>query len=242
MAVAHTLTDAILDAVPADRRPQPRLTYYDDAGGERTELSTATLANWAAKTANYLRDGLGLVPGFRVDVQLPEHWQTAAVLLGVWWAGGEVVHVGPTAADDDETVDVLFTTSEALDDRDADEVVAVPLDAFGLARNDLPVGVNDFAGSVRVHGDFFTSAPAAVDPLPGDGNAVDLARKAAADAGIGPEDRVLSTRPWVDRSSVIAGLVAPLLAGASLVQVRNGDPDRAAARLSQEKVTRTIGD
>jgi uncharacterized protein (TIGR03089 family) len=49
-------------------------------------LSTVTLANWAAKTANLLRDELGAGPGSRVAVLLPAHWQSAAVLLGglIW--------------------------------------------------------------------------------------------------------------------------------------------------------------
>ena len=49
-------------------------------------LSALTLANWAAKTANLIRDEFGLTPGARVAVLLPAHWQTAAVLLGCWWA------------------------------------------------------------------------------------------------------------------------------------------------------------
>ena len=39
----------------------PRITYYDDASGERIELSAVTLANWAAKTGNLLRDELAAV-------------------------------------------------------------------------------------------------------------------------------------------------------------------------------------
>ena len=35
------------------------LTFYDDATGERTELSAATLGNWAAKTANFVVDEVG---------------------------------------------------------------------------------------------------------------------------------------------------------------------------------------
>ena len=69
----------------------PRITFYDDATGERIELSTVTLANWAAKTANLLRDELGAGPGSRVAVLLPAHWQTAAVLFGIWYIGAEVV-------------------------------------------------------------------------------------------------------------------------------------------------------
>ncbi len=68
----------------------PRITYYDDATGERIELSAVTLANWAAKTGNLLRDELGGGPASRVAVLLPAHWQTAAVLFGVWWIGAEV--------------------------------------------------------------------------------------------------------------------------------------------------------
>ena len=87
------LTAAVLDPLLQADPMGPRITYYDDATGERIELSTVTLANWAAKTANLLRDELGAGPGSRVAVLLPAHWQTAAVLLGVWWIGAEVVLV-----------------------------------------------------------------------------------------------------------------------------------------------------
>ncbi|HKV19317.1 MAG TPA: TIGR03089 family protein, partial [Mycobacterium sp.] len=78
-----TLSQALLDPIMNRDPVGPRITYYDDAKGERIELSTVTLANWAAKTANLLRDELGAGPGSRVAVLLPAHWQTAAVLLGV---------------------------------------------------------------------------------------------------------------------------------------------------------------
>ena len=68
-----TLTDALLDPLLKADPMGPRITYYDDATGERIELSTATLANWAAKTANLLRDELGAGPGTRVAVLLPPH-------------------------------------------------------------------------------------------------------------------------------------------------------------------------
>ena len=46
-------------------------------------------SNWAAKTANYFRDELGVARDFTIIVDLPEHWQTVAILLGAWWAGGD---------------------------------------------------------------------------------------------------------------------------------------------------------
>ena len=45
-----TVSAAVLDPLLGSDPAGPRITYYDDASGERIELSTATLANWAAKT------------------------------------------------------------------------------------------------------------------------------------------------------------------------------------------------
>ena len=127
----------------------PRITYYDDATGERIELSGATLANWAAKTGNLLRDEMGAGPASRVAVLLPAHWQTAAVLFGVWWIGAEAV-LG--AAD----ADVALCTADRLGEADgtgAGEVAVLSLDPFGRPSPDLPIGVTDYATAVRVHGD-----------------------------------------------------------------------------------------
>src|SRR5215468_10131545 len=56
MAATDTLLAKALTRDPA----RPLLTYYDDATGERAELSAATLANWVAKTANLLQDELAV--------------------------------------------------------------------------------------------------------------------------------------------------------------------------------------
>src|SRR5829696_1489738 len=131
----------------------PRITYYDDATGERIELSTVTLANWAAKTGNLLRDQLGAGPGSRVAVLLPAHWQTAAVLFGIWWIGAEVVLDGLP----EEEADVALCTADRLSEADdtvgMGEIAVLSLDPFGKPATGLPVGVTDYATSVRVHGD-----------------------------------------------------------------------------------------
>jgi uncharacterized protein (TIGR03089 family) len=150
------LTDALLDPLLSANPMGPRITFYDDATGERIELSTVTLANWAAKTANLLRDELGAGPGTRVAVLLPAHWQTAAVLLGVWWIGAEVVCSG--------SADIALCTADRLaeaDDVVADanqtgEVAVLSLDPFGKSAEGLPIGVTDYATAVRVHGDQVT--------------------------------------------------------------------------------------
>jgi len=66
---------------------RPLLTWYDDSTGERIELSVATAANWAAKTANLLVDEHGLGAGDAVALDPPAHWLTAVVVLGAWTAG-----------------------------------------------------------------------------------------------------------------------------------------------------------
>lgn len=234
-----TLTDSLLDPILAADPAGPRITWYDDATGARIELSALTLTNWAAKTANLLRDEFGLLPGARVTVLLPAHWQTAAVLLGAWWAGAEV-SLDP--ADDAEVA--LVTPDRLAEVEHIVEVAALSLDAFGAPVRDLPPGVTDYATNVRVHGDQFRSA--------GDGGVVldgrsasevlAAARDAAVRAGITGTDRVLSSRAWDTPDTLIDGLVSALAVGASLVQVSNPDPAAAERRIASEKVTVRLGE
>ncbi|MFE7744515.1 TIGR03089 family protein [Nocardia sp. NPDC057455] len=234
---AHTLTEAVLDPILAREPAGPRVTYYDDATGARIELSGATLANWAAKTANLIRDEFGLSPGARVAVLLPAHWQTAAVLLGCWWAGTEVV-LRP-----DEDADLALVTLDRLDDADGTgEAAALSLDAMGSPVRDLPVGVTDFATSVRVHGDQFLprGAGVALDGMPV-AEVLAEARKSALRQGFAEGDRVLSSTPWDTPAELIDGYLAVLAAGASLVQVVNPDPALRDRRIAAERVTAQRG-
>ncbi|WP_168702718.1 TIGR03089 family protein [Gordonia paraffinivorans] len=229
----NTVTDAVFGAVADHSRPM--LTFYDDATGERTELSAATLGNWAAKTGNYLLDEIGLATGDIVVVDLPEHWQTAGILLGALWAGADV-HCG--GSDSDLDAAVVFTSLARLDDHpDADEVVVASLDPFALPLRDLPPGVGDYGSAVRVHGDQFVSRSPAAVALHGTPTAeVIAAARAAAEAdGISPGTRVASARPWHTADGVRDHLLAPLVAGGSLVHVAAGTPERLAAVAEVEK-------
>jgi uncharacterized protein (TIGR03089 family) len=230
------LGSAVLDpllALPS----APRITYYDDASGERIELSTVTLANWAAKTGNLLRDELGAGPGSRVAILLPAHWQTMGVLLGVWYVGAEVV-LGQGDCD------IACCTADRFDDADAavgqsGEVVALSLDAFGKPVADLPFGITDYATSVRVHGDQITverSPGAALNGRPAD-ETLAAAVDSATAAGLTAHSRVLSSKAWDTAENVIDDMLAVLAAGASLVQVAHPDPAAQARRRDAEKVT-----
>lgn len=239
-----TLTDALLNPLLGGDGMGPRITFYDDAGGERIELSTVTLANWAAKTANLLRDELGAGPGSRVAVLLPAHWQTLAVLLGVWWIGAEVVLTGQGVSA--SQADIALCTADRLAEADeavaGGEVAVLSLDPFGKPVDGLPIGVTDYATAVRVHGD---SALAERAPGPAlDGRSVDevlaAARRSAADQGLTATDRVMSDRAWSTPTELVDHLIAVLAAGASLVQLANPDPAALDRRRLTEKVTRTL--
>ncbi len=236
------LTNALLDPLLSANPMGPRITFYDDATGERIELSTVTLANWAAKTANLLRDELGAGPGTRVAVLLPAHWQTAAVLLGVWWIGAEVVCTG--------SADIALCTADRLaeaDDVVADgnqtgEVAVLSLDPFGKPAEGLPIGVTDYATAVRVHGDQVTPEHSPGPAL--DGRSVPevlaAAQRSAQDRGLIDTDRVMSALVWATPHQMTDNLLAVFAAGASLVQVANPDPALLDRRRVTEKVTRTL--
>jgi uncharacterized protein (TIGR03089 family) len=239
-----TLTDALLGPYLAgSASTRPLLTYYDDATGERVELSATTTANWAAKAANLLRDECDVEEGTPVAVLLPAHWQTAAVLLAIWWCGAEVV-AEPADAEwvlcDAERVDLALAVAPA------GGVVALSLDAFGKGIPGLPAGVVDFAPEVRLHGDEFvrfSTVPDTAAALTGGTVAEVLAdaRSRAGNLGIGPADRVLSTTEWGTLDGLADGLLAVLAAGASLVQCRNADAAALERRAVSEKVTVRIG-
>jgi uncharacterized protein (TIGR03089 family) len=233
-----TVSAAILDPMLRADPVGPRITYYDDATGERIELSAVTLANWAAKTGNLLRDELGAGPASRVAVLLPAHWQTAAVLFGVWWIGAEVLLDGPEA-------DIALCTAERLDEADATgagDVAVLSLDAFGRPAPDLPIGVTDYATAVRVHGDQIVA-----EARPGPalfGRSVEQVLAACHDAAtaraLTAGDRVLSTASWDTPDDVVDGLLSVFAVGGSLVQVASPDPAALPRRMETEKVTRTI--
>jgi uncharacterized protein (TIGR03089 family) len=247
-------TPAGLLAAAVTRAPAtPLLTYYDDANGERVELSATTLANWVAKTANLLQDEFDVGPGSTVAVVLPVHWQTAAVLLGAWSCGATVVD---TAAEDDgrlADVDVVLAAQDRLEpfeEQDLDQLLGLSLHPLGLGMTDYAGPARDFALEVRTHGDvFFPYEP--VDPAAGglrvgglELTLEGLARAAAelaARLGLREGDRVLVDAQVAAEAGPAAWLLAPLAAGASVVLCRSADPGRLADRARAERVTATLG-
>lgn len=241
------LLDAALRAAPA----VPLITFYDDATGERTELSATTVANWVAKTANLLQDELGLAERAAIGVALPLHWQTAVVLLASWSIGAEVTLVGsPAGRGGAELLVAAETDLDRLAGFDADAVLALSLAPMNRPLATPRPGVVDYAAEVLAQGDRFTSF-APVDP---DAPALrvadrgwtareltDAARSAAREHRVGPADRLLSVLAMDTVTGLDAGLLVPLAAGAGVVLCRNPDRDLLARRAETERVTCSAG-
>jgi uncharacterized protein (TIGR03089 family) len=238
------MSDTIAQALAAAVRRHPTtplLTWYDDASGDRTELSGATLDNWVAKTANLLIDGAGLGPGEAVAVLLPPHWQTAAILLGAS-AAGLAVDVG----DAPHPVEALVTAPDRMEAAaawPAGERYVTGLLPLAMPLRQVPPGYVDYPAEVRAHGDHFRP----VQPVLPDDRAIagpvalthaevlKSAARRAADLGIAAGDRVLiDARTHPDPMD---WLFAPLVAGASIVLCAHLKADVLDRRASAERVT-----
>lgn len=216
---------------------RPLVTQYDDARGSRIELSVATVANWAAKTANWLRDEHDVTPGTAVSVALPAHWQTAGVLLGAWWCGAHVT-------DEPKGAEIAFVP-DGVEAPGAYTVAVVALDPLGMGLGAPPTHGVDYLNEIRIFGDHFTAPP-----VPGDTPAllestvddvVAAARDRARTLGMTAESRALSTLDWSFPDGVLSGLLAVLAAGASVVQSGQAAPDRLAALRTAEHTTLDLG-
>ncbi|MBA0128026.1 TIGR03089 family protein [Haloechinothrix sp. YIM 98757] len=232
-----SITERVLSPLLSSSAARPLVTHYDEDLGSRIELSVTTVANWAAKTANWLTEEFDIEPGDPVCVRLPAHWQTAGVLLGAWWCGGHVVA-------DPQGARVAFAAPGGEDAVAAAEATAVVgLDPMGMGLAEPPApGAFDYLTEAKLAGDEYTP----VLPVGADSPALQsmtteqvLARAAelAASYGIGKGDRVLSTRDWSLPDGVLSAVLAPLAAGASLVQITGGTADTVAGRRKTEHVT-----
>ena len=212
---------------------QPLLTLYD--GPARVELSGATTANWVAKSANLLVDGLGGPQ--RVGLLLPLHWQTVALLLAGVASGAAVV----VAADAGELAgcDAAFTTPEAAEaalDAGVDDVLALSGHPLGAPCGPLPALVTDYAREVPSYGDGW-SGPRPDAPVveAGGSPVVDL-----PDLGLTSADRVVFAST-VGSPDGVARLLSVLRSGAALVLV----PDLSSVDLDRiardEKATAAQG-
>lgn len=152
----------LLDRLLRDNPGRPFVTHYDDATGERTELSVTTYANWVAKTSSLFVEELDLERGGRLLVDLPAHWLTP-VFVGAAW------NVGLTVVSDGDA-DLAVCGPDGIEHHaDRLPVLATALHPLGLRFGEpLPDGVHDFGVEVWSQPDAFLP----YDPATGDDEAL----------------------------------------------------------------------
>ena len=224
---------------------RPLLTCYDDTTGARTELSYATLDNWAAKSANLLADEFDCGPGTIVGFDLDGHWTTTALALACWKLGAAVAPGAGSAGD----AHAVVCCHERHATRHPSGPVLVVGDGF---RAEPLTAVDERDGLLllgeHVHGfgdDYDDPAVAASTPaLVGQRGTVThgamIARASAwrRQLGDGPRVGLAAALDHERAFDLLAGVIA---AGGGLVAVRaQGDP-RYAQRWATERVTAIAG-
>jgi len=242
------VTDVLIDSPQRDPSA-PFVTYYNDNTGERTELSTTSMLNWQAKTANLLRDSYGLSSDSTIGLFLPIHW-LVPVFLGAVAAIGATLVLPDHDSGDAAGLDLAVVGPSGLTSElpTADDYLGCSLRPLAAGfTHDLPVGIDDYSIDVRAHGDFFPNLddPTRCPTLRAGSECIDATKmalagqSAAADLGIRSGDRVLVagsavTIPIVMALSCVAGF-----ARSTSVIVEHTSRERLVVITQQEKVTAT---
>lgn len=192
---------------------RPFVTFYDEATGERTELSAKTYANWVSKTANLLVDELMLDPGEVLLVDLPPHWLSPVFVGAAWSAGLRPVKDG------EGTDAAAVVVGPFAEDRGV-PTIACALDPFASRFPDgVPPRVHDYGVLWPGQSDVFSAF-----------DAVELPDVPPSD------DRVLTDADPAGAAG--RELLVSLLAGAgSLVVLRNATDEQWPARAESERAT-----
>lgn len=217
----------------------PLVTFVDATTGERTELSSVSVENAAAKIANALRDEYDLGPGSTIGLRLPLHWQRSTWCAGAWTAG---CIVAPGADDADLVVTTAAEAATLVGT--APRLAVVSLHPFGLPiAEPLPAGVDDVTIVVRQQPDaYLFDPPTGTMPAFRTGDdvleqaaLVELALARGAAWGLESGGRLLVRDTVTDEGGWLASVAVPLACRASVVLVRGaGDIDRIT---EQERVT-----
>lgn len=241
-----TVVSALADAL-ADNPGRPLVTFYDGSTGERVELSVKTFDNWVSKIANLLGDDLLIEPGELVCVDLPTHWQSTVTLLAAWTAGLRVWLGGSGTTQVDVAASVVGPAARSNPGVVIGQPIACSLQPLGGPfRGDLPTGWLDFGREVPSQPDVLLTASSTRRTdvaVEADGGSltheqlVDQAFATAAEQGIADGGRLVTDANPTCAGEVAAGLVAPLVTGASVVLVTNCDAEALRRISDQERVT-----
>lgn len=217
---------------------RPLVTFYDEATGERVELSVTTYANWVAKASALLVEEHDLERGQRLRIDLPPHW-LSLVFLGAAWNTGLVV---TDDADADAVVCGPGTVAIWAQTASTRPTLACSLLPLGVRfAESLPADVHDVGLEVWGQPDGWTpwDRPTAEDLATdwnGDQTAQGAMWAAAAGASLSSGDRLVSEADPASPPGT-ASFCEPLANGGSLVLVTHADPQRLEAITIAERAT-----
>ena len=241
-----TTFPAALAALLRQEPTRPMVTFYDDATGERIELSVTTYANWVAKTAGLATDELDAERGGLVLVDLPAHWQ-GAVWLGAAWSLGLTVTDDPALAG---RADLVVCGPDGVASY-AEQAARVPVVGLSLRplggrfTEELPTGVTDYGAVVLAQPDAFTAwdPPHADDAAWRDAEGTTtqavLLAEAAESSVVSTGGRLLTDVNPCTRDG-LGTLLAATVHGGAVVWVAHPDEAGWAARAEQERVTEQL--
>ncbi|MEP6666430.1 MAG: TIGR03089 family protein [Nocardioidaceae bacterium] len=241
-----TVPDALAAALRADPG-RPLVTFYDDAMGERIELSVKTFDNWVSKIANLFSHELMLSPGDNVAIDLPTHWLSPVTAVAAWVAGLVVTLPSPGQPPSSTAARIVGPPALADSPGGTGQVVACSLRPLGgRFVEPLPAGWLDFGAEVPAQPDVVLDpVPAGPDTVAADHHGRLFTQAELVQAGLDAADRVglsaggrLATdiNPMTGEGLAVS-LLGPLVTGSSVVLVVNADVPRRDVIASQERVT-----
>ncbi len=217
------LVPTLLRSDPA----RPRITCYDDARGERIELSGKVLANWVAKAANLLQEEYDAAPGTLVRLDLPPHWRSLYWALAAWSVGATVTVTGDA--------DVAVSTDPAS----LGDGPGILLTLAALARCasiPVPGDAIDEAKELATYADRFEAWERATD----DASALQAGEDTAylLDVPVGAPGLRVHTAT-TDLGAFLRTAIAAFATDGSLVLSIDPDPEALPARLAADGVDDT---
>jgi uncharacterized protein (TIGR03089 family) len=210
---------------------RPLVTFYDDASGERIELSVTTYANWVAKTASLLVEEFDAERGETVRLDLPTHWLGPVFLGAAWTVGLQVVFEGAG--------DIVVCGPQTVEDwADHPRGIACSLRPLGVRFAEPPPGqLRDFGIEVWSQPDAFVPwDPPTDDDLALDGVAqaalIDQAHGGELEEGV----RLMVTANPASPTG-FAAFVEPCVRGGSTILVAHANPLTWATTFKAERAT-----
>ena len=237
-------------AKTAANTPEHTAVKLDDV-----ELPYGALANTAARVAGWLQS-LGVKPGDRVAVTLPNIPQMPVIYYGILWAGGVVVPVNPLFKG--REFSYVLADSQAKAFFAWDGVLAEAQEGAAEAGTPLiPVGAAEFLGQVMAHEpvemvDRADSDTAVILYTSGTTGSPKGAELSHANIGRNTEisvdlmdsradDMIFGGLPLFHSFGQTVGMNAAIKAGATLTLIPRFEPTKALEVLQRDKVTVMLG-